>query len=226
MLATGKHDLRGAGRPAAASGADPAIGFRARLESSRSLRASLAGTIELHVFDGGYAGLLLLEDGAINLCLSVSKSRLAGCPTPQALLASLAAENRHLADRIGGALSIGPWSSVANIPYGWRAQPSHPGIFRLGDQGAVIASLAGDGVGIALASGSMAATAWLNGGAAASETYQSSLRARARRPLQIAGGLKWLAQHRRFHGPAMLLMATSPGLVRLAASATRIGGER
>jgi flavin-dependent dehydrogenase len=224
LLATGKLDLRGTSRPGAASGNDPAVGFRTRLEPSKTMSAALAGVIELHIFRGGYAGLLLLEDGGANLCLSVKKSRLsAGARTPDLLLEALADENLHFADRLGGAQSSGRWSSIANIPYGWRAQPDHPGIFRLGDQGAVIASLAGDGIGIALASGAMASAALQTGGAEASHRFQMALRSRSRGPLWTAGALKWIAEHPIAHGPAMTIMASSPGLMRFAAMATRIG---
>jgi flavin-dependent dehydrogenase len=223
MLGTGKHDLRGALRPPDARGSDPAVGIRARLAPSSTLSRNLKNIIELHVFKGGYAGLLLLEDGAANLCLSVSRSHIAAARSPAALVAALAQTNPRLGDRLHQAHSIGSWSSIANIPYGWRAEPDRPGIFRLGDQGAVIASLAGDGIGIALASGCMAASAWQRGGAEASERFQSTLRERTRLPLQVAGGLKWLAERPYTHGPLLGLMAHVPALARLAITATRVG---
>ena len=224
MLATGKLDLNGAARPRTASGKDPAIGLRTRLEPTMSLRAALENVVELHTFRGGYAGLVLLEDGSANLCISIAKSHLPGeGRATDAILAALAADNPLFADRMGGVQSIGPWSSVANIPYGWRADPDCSGIFRLGDQGAVIASLAGDGIGIALASGSMAAAAWRNGGAEASQSFHTALRARARWPLRVAGSLKWLAEHPALHAPAFALMAISPAIAGMAARATRIG---
>ncbi len=222
MLGTGKHDLRGALRSGAARGREAAVGLRARLEPSPSLSAALANRIELHVFEGGYAGLLLLEDGAANLCLSLSRARLAAERSPAAVLATLAETNPLLGERLGQAHSTGPWSSIANIPYGWRAGREAPGVFRLGDQGAVIASLAGDGIGIALASGAMAASAWLSGGADASVHYQSALRARAGAPLRIAGGLKWLAERPWAGQPALALVARYPKLMRWAIEATRI----
>ncbi|MDQ4419452.1 FAD-dependent monooxygenase [Sphingobium sp. DEHP117] len=222
MLGTGKHDLRGALRPPDARGSDPAVGLRARLAPSTHLSYILNNVIELHVFPRGYAGLLLLEDGAANLCLSVSRSHLAAARSPAALVAALARTNPLLGDRLAQAHATGPWASIANIPYGWRAEPDRPGIFRLGDQGAVIASLAGDGIGIALASGCMAASAWQRGGAEASARFQSSLSARTRLPLQVAGGLKWLAERPYAHGPLLGLMAHMPALARLAITATRV----
>jgi 2-polyprenyl-6-methoxyphenol hydroxylase-like FAD-dependent oxidoreductase len=92
FLATGKHDLRGAPRTALPD-PDPALGLRVRLGATPELRAALDGTIELHLFRGGYAGLLLQEDGSANLCLSVAQSRLkAADGQPAALIETLARE--------------------------------------------------------------------------------------------------------------------------------------
>ena len=64
LLATGKHELRGVGRPKGDT-----IGMRYRLAASPALDRLLDRRIELHLFRGGYAGLLLQEDGSANLCL-------------------------------------------------------------------------------------------------------------------------------------------------------------
>src|SRR5690606_12079305 len=66
FLATGKHDVRGPGRPRAAR--DPALGLRLRLPASAARETLLGGRIELHLFDGGYAGVVLQEDGSANVC--------------------------------------------------------------------------------------------------------------------------------------------------------------
>ena len=71
FLATGKHELRGAARPLGG----PAGFGRACAPRSPPL-PDLAGTIELHLYDGGYAGLLVQEDGATNLCLTVARARM------------------------------------------------------------------------------------------------------------------------------------------------------
>ena len=79
--------------------------------------------------------------------------------------------------------------AIAAVPYGWTTSVTTPGCFLMGDQAAVIPSLAGEGNGIALASGMMAGEAWLRGGAAAAPAYQIEFARRARRPVRIA---KWL----------------------------------
>src|SRR5205085_7989963 len=134
FLATGKHELRGAVRP---------VGNRALsvgLRTAVAPPADLAGTIELHLYDGGYAGLLVQEDGAANLCLSVAQARMAN--GREAFLADLLREAPLLAERLGGAIPA-EWEAIAGGPYGWRAREAVPGLFRQGDRAAGSASLAG-----------------------------------------------------------------------------------
>jgi flavin-dependent dehydrogenase len=214
FLATGKHELRGAVREI---GSRPlSVGLRAALPPSPALSAALAGTIELHLYDGGYAGLLLQEDGAANLCLSVSRARMAA--GREALLAELMAEAPLLAERIGGAMPEA-WEAIAGVPYGWRARQAEPGRYRVGDQAAVIASLAGDGIAVALASGAAAARAYLDGAGAVA--YQRAFAGRAKLPLAIAELLRHMAEaplRRRL----MMRLARVPGLAKAAARLTRI----
>lgn len=222
FIATGKHDVRGGGRPADAAGSDPAIGFRIALGPSPALTACLTGVIELHLFAYGYAGLLLQEDGSANLCLSIAQSRLREAGgRPETLIAALE-DAPMLGDRFGMAESTGSWSSIARIPYGWREQAGMGGVFRLGDQAAVIASLAGDGVAIALASAHLASTAYLGGGAIAAIGFQHDFSRRARRPLGLAGMLRRFGEHRALARSLVGLLGHFPGLVRAAATATRV----
>jgi flavin-dependent dehydrogenase len=215
FLATGKRELRGLPRPRAA-GDDPAVGLRLRLGSI----PALDGLIELHLFDRGYAGLLRQEDGATNFCLSVARSRLdeAG-GQPEQLLARLAEESPRLADRLATP-ALTPFQAVAAVPYGWRASHGTPGLFRLGDQAGVIASLAGDGVAIALTSGWSAAAAWLAGGSAAAPDWQGRFARQLRRPLGISELLRRFAHHRPER--MLQLAGIAPWLVGMAAGATRI----
>ena len=215
FLATGKHELRGAARDI--GGRPASVGLRAALPASPQLAAGLAGTIELHLYDGGYAGLLLQEDGAANLCLSVERARMAD--GPEALLAELMREAPLLAKRIGGAVPR-DWQAVAGVPYGWRARSTEPGRYRIGDQAAVIASLAGDGIAVALASATTAAQACLHG--AGARAYQVAFERRARRPLAVAELLRGMAENRLRRG-LMMTLAGVPGLAAAAARLTRIG---
>jgi flavin-dependent dehydrogenase len=218
FLATGKHDLRGVARPQTARGVDPTLGLRVRLPPSAALARLVGQRIELHLFRRGYAGIARQEDGAVNLCMAVHRSRLDEAGSPAALLATLGREEPILGERLAFMTSE-PIQAVANVPYGWRARNSDPGLFRLGDQAAVIPSLAGEGMGIALASGVSAAHAFLRGGSDAATGWQARFAATASRPLAIAGLLRRLAE-----GPAApwMVRAAFPGLIQLVADATRI----
>ncbi len=221
FLATGKYELRGLARTVPSGSDEPAAGLRCAIPAAR-LEQALAGTIELHLFDGGYAGLLLQEDGRANLCLSVARRRLSDAGGIAPLLKELSREAPRLADRISGDLPD-DWEAVAGVPYGWRATRTRPGLFRIGDQGAVIASLAGDGIAIALASGQAAACAYLAGGPAGAPAWQRRFAGRSARPLKIAETLRHAAERDGQRRALMRLLATAPGLTRVAARLTRIG---
>lgn len=221
FLATGKHDLRGLARPLAGRGEPSAAGLRTALAPSPALKAALDGVIELHLFDEGYAGLLLQEDGSANFCLSISRRRLAAAGGPEPLLAEIVADAPRLVERLEG----GPrgWEAVAGVPYGWRAGAGEAGLFRMGDQAAVIASIAGDGIAIALASGIAAAEAWRQGGPAAAVAYQRSFAARARRPVGVAEAIRRSAERPAPRRALLGLLRGMPMLLPLAARLTRIG---
>lgn len=224
FLATGKHDLRGLARPASARGEDPALGLRVRLAAAPGLTRSVGDRVELHLFDRGYAGCALQEDGSANLCLAVRRSRLTEAGSPAALLMALADEAPQLGDRLAYLASGQHIDAVANVPYGWSADRTAPGLFRLGDQAAVIPSLAGEGMGIALASGAAAAASYATGGRDAAEPFQAAFAARVAGPLRIAGAVRAVAERRATAPILVAAVRTIPALAGLAARLTRIRG--
>ena len=224
LLASGKHDVRGLARPASARGNDPALGLRLRLDASPALTRLIGDTIELHLFSHGYAGLVLQEDGSANLCLAVRRSRLRAAGSPAALLAQLALASAPLAERLGHAIdpAAAKIEAIANVPYGWRIKHGLPGLFRLGDQAGVIPSLAGEGIGIALASGMSAALALEAGGASASTTWQASFARRLARPIGVAATIRALAERPVTAGVMTGAIDLVPAVLGLAARLTRI----
>lgn len=219
FLATGKYELRGLARPVPEGWGEGAVGLRTSFVPGSKTAGELEGVIELHPFDGGYAGLLLQEDGSANLCLSVAAVRLRDAGGREGLLASLAEQTPRLGERLAEATDAA-WISVSNVPYGWRARTTSGGLFRIGDQAAVIASLAGDGIAIALTSGAAAAEAHLAGTAA--PDFQQAFSRTSSRPLKVAGMLRWAAERRAPRRLLTGLAGFSPGLARWAASSTRI----
>ena len=220
FLASGKHDVRGVARPDAARGIDPTLGIRVRVAPSPALCRSLAGGIELHLFDRGYAGLAMQEDGSANLCLAVHRSRLQAAGSPAQLLQALGREMPVLGEWVARIDSDAPIDAIANVPYGWRQRTGVDAVFRLGDQAGVIPSLAGEGMGIALASGVSAAAAYGRGGSGAAAMWQEDFARRLARPIGIAGIVRHVAESQR---AGWLLPLVRPVLVRALAKATRMG---
>ncbi|WP_231726013.1 MULTISPECIES: NAD(P)/FAD-dependent oxidoreductase [unclassified Sphingomonas] len=224
FLATGKHPLRGAPARGEAT-RDGALGLRIGYVPDATTRAALDGVIELHPFDQGYVGLLLTEDGRVNLCLSSAPARLRAAGSAMALIGELGGESPLLGERVAGL--AGQWSTIAGVPYGWRAADGIHGVFRLGDQAAVISSLAGDGVAIALRSGERAAAAMIAGGAPESARYQPRFAREAKRPIATAGALRYAAERPALRpllfGAMGLGLGLGPWLSAAAARLTRIG---
>jgi hypothetical protein len=161
ILATGKHDLRGASRGARGG----AIGVKVPLEN-----VAIESTIALLVCAGGYAGLQPRPGGGANLCAALDP-RAAGVKE-----AARGADGflhhvmrgSDLAERLlrDAVPTLARPMTVANVPYGYVARGGPGHLFRSGDQASVIPSLCGDGVAMALASGRRAAEAILAGRAA------------------------------------------------------------
>jgi len=224
FLAAGKHGFRGFPRePARWQRADPVIGLRLRLPAHPALARLVGDAVELHLFDRGYAGLVRQEDGSGNLCLAVHKSRLdeAG-GEPAALLRALGDALPPLGERLAQADWTRPVDAIGHVPYGWRTIDTVPGLFKLGDQAGVIPSLAGEGMGLALASAEAAVAAWRRGGPAEAPAFQQALAARMARPFALAS-LIWRAGETP-HGTGLLtsVAAAFPSLVRFVSEATRV----
>ena len=217
FLASGKHDVRGLARPRDA--ADATLGLRLRIGAHPSLSRLVGDAIELHLADRAYVGIELQEDGSANLCLAVRKSRLAEAEGNPRLLLRQLAYRTPLADRLAfaGDASI---DAIAAVPYGWRATTTMPGLYRLGDQAAVIPSIAGEGIGIAVASGVAAAHAYADGCDAPS--FQRAFARQTRRPVATARLLWHAAENVRLAALAVPMLRVLPGLAQFAARVTRI----
>ncbi len=215
LLATGKHELRGWRRARVST----SIGLKLHLHLADSQRRALAGSVELTLFAGGYAGLQLVEDGMANLCLVVSRNRFASLGRDWR---RLVAAVPHLTSRLSDARAVQTRPlAVAGMPYGWLAEgDAGAPVYRLGDQAAVIPSFTGDGMAMALRSARYAADA-IAAGQSASD-FQFALTQAFRRPVRLAGLLATLTQ-----APAtqhLLAMAGrfAPGLLARIAAGTRL----
>jgi menaquinone-9 beta-reductase len=219
FIATGKHDVRSWPRP---EGPQPdLIGFKQYWRLSPGEAADLAGRVELILFPGGYAGLEPVEGGRANLCLVVRRKRFAalGQQWP-ALLDAIRADSPLLQRRLSGAEPCMERPlAISSIPYGYVRGDSD-GLWRLGDQAAVIPSFAGDGMSIALHSANVAAACFLAGGSAAE--FQRRLAADVGLSVRFATVLSAMSVHplgRNFITSALSFL---PGAMRVVAAATRI----
>ncbi len=221
-LATGKHDLRGYRRPAGGHG--DLVGFKWHVRLAAAEARALAGHVELMLFAGGYAGLEPIEGGLANLCLVVRRSRLTalggGWP---ALLDHVAHTIPALGRRLAAAemMHARPLA-IAAIPYGFVAVSGDvvPGLWRLGDQAAVIPSFAGDGLSLALHSARLAADHLLDG--RSSVAFQARLADEVGGQVRRATGLSRLLVRPAAQGGLLLAARALPNLMSLVARATRV----
>jgi flavin-dependent dehydrogenase len=217
FLATGKHDLKGLRRPAGVHG--DLVGFKMHLRLDPAQAAALDGAVELHLFPGGYAGLEPIEDGLANLCLVADRHALSR-PAFPGLLETIRGACPSLDHRLRRAESLWPRPlAISAIPYGHVAT-AEDGLWRLGDQAAVIPSFAGDGLGIALHSAHAAAVAWLAGESAAA--FQRRLAADLGPRVKAAALLSRLLVQSWAQGVAVGLARLRPQLLSAAAASTRI----
>lgn len=224
LLATGKHELRGA-RRVLARPAEDLVGFKTHLRPRPEQAVALRGAIELVLFADAYAGLQMIEDGQANLCLLADRARFqrAGS-TWEGLLAGLLAESPHLRARLEEAAFWPRPLAIARVPYGYVHDPDRESdgkIYRLGDQMGVIPSLAGEGMAIALHSGLLAATCLLEGGSAAA--YHARMRRAVRRPIRVACTLYRIGRNRAGQAAMMAALRGWPGALAALAAATRVG---
>lgn len=214
LLASGKHDVRGASRP---DGPDE-IGFKMYFRDA-ALSRRLASTVAVTFFDGGYAGLQPVEGGRLNLSLLIGGPQYRALGSWSALLERLGQEPALAALADAEALLPRPLA-ISRVPYGHLARPANDGLWRLGDQAAVIPSFCGDGMAIALESGRLAAS-MLAAGATASD-YQRALRKRTRRPVRLAMAALRLTRYPLGRLAAMVGLSVVPGGLALLARLTRI----
>jgi len=220
FLATGKHDLRDMPRPRSDN---DAVGMKMYFIPGLEAARRLDDATELTLFPGGYAGLQAVENGRAVLCIAVRRAAFQACGGSwDRLLTAIGDTSQRFSGMLQGSIPLLPRPlAVAGIPYGYQARPTSPdGLFRLGDQAAVIPSLTGDGMAIALHSGQAAAGAWLE--RAGSAAYHRTLRRTLAPQMRLA---RWL--HQVAMGgvtQAAVVQATSlfPILLRQAARHTRL----
>lgn len=220
VLASGKHDLRGWPRPAGRQ--NDLIGLKRHFEPSPSAAERLGRTVELGLFPGGYAGLEPIEGGRANLCLLVREDVFATLGRDwRRLLHAISAAAPHLGALLAGSDELfGRPLAIARVPYGLVRGRSRDGLWRLGDQAAVIPSLTGEGMSIALHSAALAAAVMTAGGSA--DLFQQRLAADLRRQVRLATLVSQALVRPAAQPCAMAAARMFPGALSTLAAATRI----
>ena len=217
FLATGKHDPRDLPRPGTQQGA---IGMKMYFALAPNAARALQGATELTLFPGGYAGLQHVDNGRTVLCIAVRRDTFQRYGGGWAgLVGAIEQRSRRFAGMLEGARALLPRPlAVAGIPYGYLASPDR--LFRLGDQAAVIPSLTGDGMAIALYSGQKAAEAWLSG--IESGGFQHRLARTLTPQMRLAGLLHRGGTRRAIQAAIVPAVRLFPGLLAYAATHTRL----
>ncbi len=176
------------------------IGFQLR----RKYAPGLGGRVEIHLFPGGYAGLLGLGDGTINLCLAADRRRLGSQVGIDALMESSLPRNPHLKNILAGSEALGPVRSTYPVYFPPRRSVDD-GVLLIGDAARVNEPVSGEGIYFALRSAAMAAEvidgAFARGDFSARELSSSELRCRAEFRLRrgLNGAIRFL-----MYRPALL----------------------
>jgi menaquinone-9 beta-reductase len=142
------HHL-GLAKPAAMQGRS--VGFQFRLKCSN--RAT--GKVEIHLFPGGYAGIVGLDGDTATLGLAIEKHRLLDGRPEQSLLKSILPQNPWLKEMLRGARVIEMRSTYPVYSPPRRAYGD--GVLLVGDAARVSEPVTGEGVYFALKSGELAA---------------------------------------------------------------------
>ena len=219
FLATGKHDLRGHGRPK-----DPHqwVALKMYYRFSAAQIADLADASELTLYAGGYGGIQPVENRIANFCCVVKRWYFASAGLRwEGLLTKMQQDCPHLAMRLEGAEPLlNKPIVVTHIPYGYIRRTTEDGLYCIGDQAAVIPSFTGDGISIALHTARHAAAAYL--AAEPAQVFQPKLRSAMLLQMRVAEA----ADHGMNNALARALLPFClrvwPGAMRLTARLTRV----
>lgn len=131
----------------------PRVAFKAHYEG-----AELDDRVELHAFPGGYCGLSHVEGGRVNVCWITRETAFKEAGgTPDAMIRKRLLQNPVLRERMGTMQRISEqFEAVSQVSLA-RKDLFVDGVCMVGDAGAMIAPLCGDGMAMALRSASLLA---------------------------------------------------------------------
>ena len=213
ILATGKTEFKSLNERVGRE--NNYVGFKMHVKLKPSCANVLKNHCDLLVFEGGYGGLTDLGGGFANLAFLIEKSKLKKVGTDwESLAAHIGKSNWRASHYLDGAEpQADHFVSVSNLPYGFlRRTPPPAGVFFVGDQMAVIPSMTGEGMTIALMTARHAVDCLLEEGPSgvrlrfapeASRDYQRDVRSSLRPQIDAA-----LALQAVFKNPRLIDIST------------------
>jgi geranylgeranyl reductase family protein len=128
------------------------IGFQTRLRAPGAAQ----GKIEIHLFPGGYAGLVALGDGMVSLGLAVDRATLPRARIDDFLFTECLPQNPHLRIILSRSERVAELRSAYPV-YFSRRRCYADGVVLAGDAAGVSEPISGEGVFFAMQSGLLAA---------------------------------------------------------------------
>lgn len=222
LLASGKLPVREKGVASPGRAENGFVGFKMHYRLAPLAARRLNGTIMLALFDGGYAGLQMVEAGRANLCLVVRRTLLACIGGDWSALLDWICGNHALQTLLADAEPLFERPlTIANLAYGMAAKRAGNGaVIPLGDQWGMTASLTGDGMSIALRSAFLAARCLGAGEGAA--TYGRLIDAEAQAQIRRAMAFQYALERPLLRQAGCHLARLFPWTLTFAARATRL----
>jgi menaquinone-9 beta-reductase len=176
------------------------VGFQIHLDTPYAIR----GNIDIHLFPGGYAGLVGLGGNSFNLCLAVDKDRLPRERQVEFLSESLLPQNPYLRELLLSSQRVGEARATYPVYFKPRRCVAE-GILFIGDAARVNEPVSGEGIYFAMKSALLAAETIDEafGSSDFSVTRLRSYERRCRREFKFRRGLNMLLRHLAYR-PALL----------------------
>lgn len=132
----------------------PYLGIKAHFKSG-NIPSDL---LQMFVFQGGYAGVTIVDDGIINLACLIKKSVLKSGQTPESYLFTVAQKPGYEnLLKVLESQQLFDWMHAEVPEFGIRSYSFRPNIFYIGDAAASIPPATGDGLALGLLSGALVA---------------------------------------------------------------------
>lgn len=113
---------------------------------------SCGDAAELFFYDGGYGGLVDIEDGIVNLSFQIRKDQMSLMTGhPLDILKHILPASHPVYEKLSGAEPVGEWEAMGSVFA--RRMGSFPGVWNIGDASGIIDPFTGLGISLALQGG-------------------------------------------------------------------------